>query len=724
MNPRARLVAGVAAAALQAGHAVAQPLSASTDNVEVVFDAGRIRRAADGRVVADRGVRALVGARTMRAEQVIFDPVTGLITASGDVAIREPDGSFTFAESLALTDDLREGVAINFAALFPNDARLSAAAAERSGGDSHSLDRVTYSPCPVCLDENDKPGAPFWRLRARRAEQRADEGVIVYRDVFFDILGTPIFYAPALSHADPSVKRKSGFLTPRVGQSTELGVFAEIPYYLALSPSYDVTIALNPTTEAGVVTKADWRHRLYSGDYRLRGSFLRFDDDRTLAEPTPNTRWHVFGDGQFQIRPNWRWGFDIERTSDDTYVRRYNIEQPVQRRGAPAVDPGNRLETDVYLEGQSENFFFLGEGFLFQSLRAGDEDDVAPQVFPNVTLQRSFRSPGIGGRVDLNANWLALRRPAGLDMSRLSGGVAWERRFTIGPGVRVRPFLEARADVYFTEPEDADSDILGRALPTVGVEASWPFVKRGRAGRLILEPVALVAASPIGGDPDGLPNEDSTFIEFDATNLLRVSRAPGLDVWEDGQRVALAVRARGRRGGLSGRALAGRLFRLQESSPYAAETGLADRGSDYVARTEATWRDRIRLTAGARLAPDDFALRRADVTAQLRFGRADLRGSYVRLDADPTAGGLNVREEVTLGGRFRITDRWALTGDMRQDLETSTLVNAVFGVEYQNDCAFFAFGLTRDGTRDRDLEPETSVLFRVGLKTLGAFGNR
>ena len=50
-----------------------------------------------------------------------------------------------------------------------------------------------------------------------------------------------IFYFPFFSHPDPSVKRKSGFLTPVYGSSSEIGSWVNIPYFKVINEEKDLT---------------------------------------------------------------------------------------------------------------------------------------------------------------------------------------------------------------------------------------------------------------------------------------------------------------------------------------------------------------------------------------------------------------------------------------------------------------------------------------------------
>ena len=51
----------------------------------------------------------------------------------------------------------------------------------------------------------------------------------------------PIFYFPKLSHPDPTVKRRSGFLVPTFTNSSNIGLGLDVPYFWDISDDKDLT---------------------------------------------------------------------------------------------------------------------------------------------------------------------------------------------------------------------------------------------------------------------------------------------------------------------------------------------------------------------------------------------------------------------------------------------------------------------------------------------------
>ena len=68
---------------------------------------------------------------------------------------------------------------------------------------------------------------------------------------------------PYFSTPDPTVKRKTGFLVPSLSSSSKYGFAVEVPYYWALAPDYDVTVAPMITTKQGPLMQAEFRQRLH-----------------------------------------------------------------------------------------------------------------------------------------------------------------------------------------------------------------------------------------------------------------------------------------------------------------------------------------------------------------------------------------------------------------------------------------------------------------------------
>jgi len=730
-----------AALALLVALAVAWTASASgaaaqdVDADRVLFEADSLgRETEDGPIIAEGDVTAYFGAQRLTADRVVYDPATEIVTAEGEVSVTTDQGNVFYSERVELTGDLKDGIATSFRALLTDDARLAAQFAVRRRGAVNELKRAVYSACQVC--EDGRPQTPTWRLRAFRVTQNEQRKTISYRHMFFDIKGVPVLYVPYFQQPDPSVERQSGFLTPNAGNNTQLGAFVEIPYYFALSSTYDMTIAPFYTSNDGILWKGEWRQRFGFGDYIFQGGIISTEQRDSNNEPVGETveRWHIFGEGDVQLSERWAAGFDLARTSDDTYIRRYEIERQGDLRRDESVLAADRLTTNAEARRVTDRARLDIDSFFFQGLRQEDDEGLTPYVLPLVSYVRDVAPPVLGGRGEVRANLLSLQRSEGVDTRRISVAGAWSRSRTTRSGQLLTGFAELRADVYHTEdlnegtelaapvPDD-DTNTQVRTLPTIGAQWSWPFVRRAGASRQVIEPVAQVVISTIGGNPDLIFNEDSQSLEFDTASLFRANKFPGLDRWEDGQRANLGMRfASIWENGVRLDAVVGQTFRLQQESPFGPETGLDGRTSDIVGSVDLSLGRTLGIVNRFRLDEASGSIRRNETDITLRAWRISGRVSYLRLEDEEAATGIETREELRGAGNFRLSPNWYMTYDWREDLVENQTIQNSFGLLYRDNCASFQVSYRRDFTRDRDIAPNTAILFAFQLRTLGDFG--
>ena len=92
---------------------------------------------------------------------------------------------------------------------------------------------------------------PWWTLHSNLFDILPDDRAITH-DAVFRLHGVPIFYFPYFYRALKKEPRKSGFLSPEAGHSSQFGYFFGAGYYWAINRSYDLTYVFTDYTERGV----------------------------------------------------------------------------------------------------------------------------------------------------------------------------------------------------------------------------------------------------------------------------------------------------------------------------------------------------------------------------------------------------------------------------------------------------------------------------------------
>jgi len=767
-----RLIARLLASSALAGTALAQaadlsvgerPVSPKAQE-RVLFEADSVTRATQASpIVAEGNVRAYFGERYLVADRLTFDPATEIVVAEGNVSITDKalngDRQTVFAGRVELSGDLRDGVAENFSALLEDNARLASASAVREQNSRTRLRKAVYTACDVCNDEGEGK-TPTWRIKALKVTRDEERKVVRFSHAFLELKGIPVLYAPFLQAPDPSVERQSGFLTPLIGASSRLGFNLELPYYLAISNHQDATFSPKYTSKDGVLWQGEYRRRDDSGYHVLQGGFIDFEPNVDDVD-VPGARWHVFGQGYRNFGEKWQAGYDVERVSDDTYLRRYDVLRRGDLRKELDTSLTNRLRSNTYVRWQGADTEFRADSYTFQDLRTVTVCDLStgerlsinatdcsslvardplvqlapeiarltPYALPVLDFQHRFRPEYIGGDALLNINFASLQRTGGVDTRRLTASAFWEREHITPGGHRFNAFAELRGDLFRYEDLDEgtenrsgildDNRLDGRFAPTVGVEWSYPLTRRIAGGRLFIEPRVQLVASPADRNGADIINEDSQSVEYDYAGLFDFNKSTGFDAFEDGQRMNAGVAvAAAFDNGLKVEGEVGQQFRLQESGAFDLSTGLGEERSDYVGALNIRYKNVVGVENRFRIDDDGSTLQRAESMAYLNVWR--LRGnlSYVRLSEELSIAGLTRREELNGRLTMKLTDHWNAGLGWRQDLVTDRTIRQDFILGYQDECSSIELTYRRDRTTDVGLEADNAFLIRFTLRSL------
>ena len=568
MRPRFVMIAVVVSSAW-ADFALAQSTVPRTDE-PVLLSADNISYDRHpGVVTASGNVELVSGERILRADTVSYDGSTDSVSARGGVAILEPTGEVLFAEYAELSDQLRNGFVSEIRTLMTDDSRLAANSANRSNGNRTDMSKAVFSACRSCPDHPDRP--PLWQIKAFRVTHNQSARRIDYRDAFLEVYGIPVAYTPFFSHPDPTVKRKSGFLVPTYGSSSDLGATLQAPYYFNIAPHRDATFSPLFTSKEGIVLAGEYRERTLTGQLAFDGSVTRVDERDANSAKTGDKeiRGYIKAIGDFEINNTWRWGYTAERTSDDTYLRRYDFSS------------ADTLTSNIFLEGFRGRNYASVNAYAFQGLREEDEPGETPLILPELNYNFISLPGSVGQRWGIDANALILSRSGSTDSRRLSVATNWQVPYTASSGQLYTLTATLRGDLYHvnevTDPANPGNSIdgfKGRILPRLAVDWRYPFARTQGNISQVIEPIVAVIAAPYGGNPVEIPDEDSQSFEFDDTNLFSANRFSGLDRWEGGNRVNYGLKfgAYGLGGGNSS-ALVGQSIRWKETTPLPTKRG-------------------------------------------------------------------------------------------------------------------------------------------------------
>ncbi|WP_439500666.1 LPS-assembly protein LptD [Aminobacter ciceronei] len=723
-------------------------------------------------VTAVGGVQIDYAGNRLVAQRVTYDRKTSRLIASGNVEVVNSDGTKIFSQEIDITDDFADGFVNTLRIETVDKTYFAAESAKREGGFLTTFNNGVYTACEPCEAKPDK--APIWRVKAQKIIWNGKKKTVRFENSNFEFFGFPIAFLPAFEIADPTVKRKSGFLMPGVSFNSKLGIGVSVPYYFALSPTYDLTVKGTGYTKQGFLGEAEWRQRFNNGEYSLKMAGIyqmnpdKFDLNTVDRGPTGDEnklRGMVGTKGHFDLNPRWAFGWNILAQTDKNFSRTYSINGFSE----------STHRSEVYLTGLNDRNYFDLRAMRFQvQEEALDSDpnaraDKQPWVLPSLDYAYIPDAPLAGGelsfdlnarviqRSDLDANITAPNGPAvhGLEgtSSRITAEAQWKRTIVTDGGLLVTPLLAFRADGSYVDASSASltaindmaadprinvaEDVrssLFRYMATLGLELRWPVLFSSTSSTHVLEPMAQIFARPsesaIGGL--GIPNEDAQSFVFDAASLFERDKFSGYDRMEGGTRANLGLRYSGSfNNGWTTNALVGQSYHLAGDNSFAAPdlvnagaySGLETDTSDYVALAGIASPNGFSASVSGRFDERTFDVRRAEMKVGLDARPLAVSARYAFIQAQPLYGFADDRHEVTLGATARFNDQWRVFGSGTYDIKGDLLVKNGLGFAYDDEC--FTYLMSYSESRDHNKPDEVSrtVGFNISFRTIGDFGN-
>lgn len=562
---------------------------------------------------------------------------------------------------------------------------------------SESTARVEQFDFTTC-----DPERPDWQLKAGRVDLDMDRGTGVARHARLDFKGVPILYSPWLSFPLDD-RRKSGFLYPSLGFSSDDGFDLSVPWYWNIAPNQDATLTPRLIQDRGAMLGTEYRFltRRQRGqvDLELLPSDRKADGSR------------YFGQFEYRARMAPRWGAaaNLRRASDNDYF---------VDLGSDLVDSATQyLRSDVSVRGSGRNWSLQMMADAFQVL----DDTVGPGAEPYRRLPRismAVDQPLTAGfELAMDNELVYFDRDAGITGARLD--IYPRLRYNLlRPGWFFRPELGLRSTHY--ELSGTSDDSLSRTTPIASIDAGMIFERSLRGGRVqTLEPRLFYLYVPFEDQSD-LPAFDTRDLTFGFSQLFHHNRFSGADRQGDANQLTLALTSRLLNAG-DGRSLfdvsLGQIVYFRDLEVQLGDLPVDERNRSATV-LEANWRPARAIAASIGLQWDS----EENETQVARFGL-----SYRGRDGLQAALGYRYRrdrvDQVDVRFRYPVHRNLNLIGRVNYSFEDDQRLELLAGIEYESCC--WALRLTgREYVRDRDAETRTAVFLELHLKGLGSLGRR
>lgn len=671
-----------------------------------------------GIISAKGNVMIARGNRVLSADFVTYNKKTDIVTASGNVILKEPTGEFIFATYVELKGDLKDGFIHEAKMLTSDNAHLVSSYAQRISGEIMNFERVVYSPCSICKADPSKK--PTWQIKSHYVVWDTNTKDLEHFDLFLEFFGVPVFYTPYLKHPDPTVERRSGFLTPIFGGSTETGASAIIPYYWSISSNKDLLLRPIIGSKATII-ESQYRQIFNSGTIDFTFSLgkvkpISLPQSKKLSG---KNKWHILGESKFNITKNWRTKLNVQRASDQTYTRRF-----AKQLNAPTT---NFFTSSANLEGFHKRNYTNIRSIIFQDLRGTVNKNTNPLILPMIEYSYLSEPQSWGSRWSFDTNILSIKRKEKTNLQRLIVKGGWKLPYTSSTGIIYSLNTTLRGDIYkvnnLTNQSNKEiSSTTSRLFPQISLDMQYPFIKHINDKNIIISPMITLIGAPKIRKHDKIPNEDSCIYELTDINLMDENRFMGFDIIDDGSRVNYGVNL-----SLLGTTTTpiymflGQSYHFQKPRSFLKGSGFGKKLSDYVINLFAPVNSEFLLRYRGRF-NTKLKSKRNEISATIGKPILSLSTDYTFLPKQTNDSLEQGSHQIFVSLNSKFTKYWSANiGTNRELGKKGCTLSHNLNLTYQDDCFIFNTRIYRTFFKDRDIKPGTSFFFSLVFKNLGNY---
>ena len=415
--------------------------------------------------------------------------------------------------------------------------------ADRIDFEGENQIRLTNSTYTTCAPGNDDwyTKTDSLKLDYDREVGEGANGTVYFKDV-------PIFYTPWLSFSLNN-ERKSGFLAPSLGTSSDNGVEFDLPYYWNIAPNMDATISPRVMVKRGVQLNNEFRYlnTAYGGLY----------EGEVKAEILPNDRLR---DG------DQRYGFSIQhkQTSANGFsgLINYNKVSDDDYYTDLSSQIAKTSQTQLLQQGQ---ITYGGGGWWsatanlqqYQTLQPDADNPVEKpyKLLPQLTL--NARKPDLYSTdAAFMGQYTHFTREDQYVGSRFVDGMDAHRTVLypqlslpyVTPGWYVTPKIGVNYRKYSISGRQGDSpDSISVALPIFSIDSGMTFERSsnwfGRDYTQTLEPRLYYLNVPYKDQSD-IPLFDTSVADFNFAQIFSENQFTGWDRVSDANQLTAAATTR------------------------------------------------------------------------------------------------------------------------------------------------------------------------------------
>ena len=360
------------------------------------------------------------------------------------------------------------------------------------------LYKAAFSTCNIV--DKDCRG---WELISEEFKHNKTKKLFEYKNSWLKIFNQKIFYLPYFSHPDPTVNRKSGFLTPSYTASDSLGTSVILPYFKILDRDKDVTFSPRIYSEKNFLLQNEYRQALENSKIVTDMSFLIGNE---------GTKGHFFYNqiGKFNDKTNYK--FNLNDVKGDNYLKKHKL---IETSSLIKNDSLLLSNFDINWDFSSSNLFTSFK--MYQDLTRGYSDRYQ-YIYPDFRFIKRIDIPeNYNGKFDFSSYGFNKNYNTNVNETVLTNDFLFSsNEYVSANGFSTNyELLLKNSNSYSNNSNILEENTNYNLYSTLKIDTSLPLKKNFDEYTNYLKPVISFRYSPNGNknisDKDISLNYDSAF---------------------------------------------------------------------------------------------------------------------------------------------------------------------------------------------------------------------
>ena len=564
--------------------------------------------------------------------------------------------------------------------------------------------------------KRDKEKCPPWEIRSNKIKHNNANKTIYYDKATLKVYDFPIFFFPYLSHPDPTVKRRSGFLIPSLNDSTSLGASVTIPYYFNISNDKDLTFTPKLYGRENPLVLAEYRQAFENSYLIIDSGYTKGYKDNTAVK-TKGSRSHFFSKysrsliGQNESISNFN--LDIQTTSNDTYLKAHDIDTLLAKS---EIDV---LENNIEFDYQKEDLYFGASISAFEDMTV-ENNSKYEYLFPYLTINKNLFVDENYGIMDFTSNFRVRNYDVNKQTELFVNDFEWQsNKWSNSFGVQnqIKTLLKT-VNYEAKNASNYKTDKLNSELSAAfGYLADLSFYKNDLKtnSNHLIKPKLLLRYAP------GHMRRLDTGNQLKYSNLFNFNKTQDIDVIETGLSAALGVEYKNNTlfedGVIAEEKFAfaiGQVINSEENEKINPKTSLNQRFSDVVGESNYLISKNLKLNYNFSLDQNYNDFNYNEISSDFKSNNTKFNIGYLE-----EKNHIGNQEYIKTKFEVNLNDTGSIDFSTKRNLLTNSAEFYNLSYNYINDCLKAGILYRREFYTDRDIEPENSLMFTISIVPLG-----